>query len=67
MRLVPRRWSVFGVPLPLAWAPIGDAFESVQNERFNFDVEITHRLIGRIVRYRGWLVPKSNGAPEDVK
>ena len=57
LRLVPRRWSFLGVPLPLVLAPRGEAFESGENGRFNFHVEIGHPLIGLIVRYRGWLIP----------
>jgi hypothetical protein len=59
LRLVLRRWSFLGVPLPLALAPRGEAFESAADGRFNFDVEIGHPLTGLIVRYRGWLHPNS--------
>ena len=59
LRLVVRRWSAFGVPLPLALAPRGEAFESADDGRFNFHVEIGLPLIGLIVRYRGWLVPQA--------
>jgi len=58
MQLIVRRWSLFGVALPRAWAPIGNACEFVEAGRFNFDVEISHPLMGRIVHYRGWLVPR---------
>src|SRR5262249_13045194 len=57
LRLIVRRWTMFGIPLPLALAPGGEAYESADDDRFNFHVEIAHRLIGLIVRYRGWLVP----------
>ena len=57
--LVVRRWSFAGLPLPAAWAPRGQAYESVEDGRFNFHVEIGHRLTGLIVRYRGWLVPRA--------
>jgi hypothetical protein len=53
LRLIPRRWSAFGVPLPLFWAPGGEACEAVEDGRFHFHVEIRHRLAGRVVRYRG--------------
>ncbi len=58
MRLVVRRWTCFGVPLPVALAPRGEAYEHVTDGRFCFFVEIGHPLIGLIVRYRGWLVPR---------
>lgn len=57
LRLVLRRWSMFGVPLPLALAPRSNAYEYVEAGRFRFHVEISHPLVGLIVRYRGWLVP----------
>jgi uncharacterized protein DUF4166/saccharopine dehydrogenase-like protein len=57
MRLVVRRWSLFGLPLPLVLAPYGDAYESAENDRFNFHVAIGHPLVGPIVRYDGWLMP----------
>jgi len=59
LRLVLRRWSFLGVPLPLGLAPRGEAYESAADGRFNFHVEIGHPLTGLIVRYRGWLRPRS--------
>jgi hypothetical protein len=50
LRLAVRRWSFLGVPLPRAFAPRGDAYESVEGGRFNFHVEICHPLLGLIVR-----------------
>jgi hypothetical protein len=58
LRLVVRRWSLFGLPLPLWLAPRGDAHEHAADGRFNFHVEISHPLTGLIVGYRGWLVPQ---------
>jgi hypothetical protein len=55
LRLIVRRWSFFGVPLPLWLVPRGDAYEHAEGGRFNFHVEIGHPLTGMIVRYRGWL------------
>ncbi|WP_162914405.1 DUF4166 domain-containing protein [Taklimakanibacter lacteus] len=51
-----RRWSAFGIPLPMALCPRSTAFEAVEDGRFRFHVEIAHPLTGLIVRYRGWLV-----------
>ena len=59
MRLVVRRWSLFGIPMPLALAPRGNSYEFAEDGRFHFHVEISHPLTGLIVRYRGWLVPRS--------
>jgi len=56
MHLVIRRFSAFGIPLPLWLGPTTAAHEEVVDGRFRFDVEIGHPLTGMIVRYRGWLV-----------
>ena len=58
LRLILRRWALFGLPLPIAWAPRGDASEAERDGRFRFDVTIGLPLIGTIVRYRGWLIPE---------
>jgi hypothetical protein len=55
LRLAVRRWHVFGLALPLWLAPATDAQEFVADGRFNFNVGISHRLVGMIVRYRGYL------------
>jgi NAD(P)-dependent dehydrogenase (short-subunit alcohol dehydrogenase family) len=55
MRL--RRWSLLGIPLPLALAPRGVAREWEELGRFHFDVPISLPLVGRIVHYTGWLEP----------
>jgi hypothetical protein len=44
-----------GVPLPRWSWPRVTAFESGEDGRFRFDVEIGLPLVGRLVRYRGWL------------
>jgi hypothetical protein len=58
LRLVVRRWSFAGLPLPAAWAPRGQAFEFAADGQFRFHVEIAHPLTGLIVRYRGRLAPR---------
>ncbi|HXC57041.1 MAG TPA: DUF4166 domain-containing protein [Rhizomicrobium sp.] len=58
LRLIVRRWSAFGIPLPFVLAPAGETFESVQDGRFRFHVEIGFAWTGLIVRYQGWLVPE---------
>jgi hypothetical protein len=57
LSLVLRRWSAFGIPLPMWLCPRSDAFETVENGRFRFHVEISHPICGLIVRYKGWLEP----------
>jgi len=58
LRLVVRRWTAFRIPMPLALAPSGNSYESVEDGRFRFHVEIGHRVTGLVVAYRGWLVPR---------
>lgn len=50
-------WRLGPIPLPRALGPSTRAHEEVDAEgRFVFDVEISLPLLGRLVRYRGWLV-----------
>jgi hypothetical protein len=58
LRLILRRWSVFGIPLPMWLCPRSEAYETNEDGRFNFHVEISHPLTGLIVRYEGWLAPE---------
>lgn len=55
MRL--KRWSVFGLRLPLFLAPRIAAREWQAEDRFHFDVRLGFPLIGGIVHYTGWLKP----------
>jgi NAD(P)-dependent dehydrogenase (short-subunit alcohol dehydrogenase family) len=50
-------WSVLRLPMPLGLAPRSPAREWEQDGRFHFDVPIDLPLIGRVIHYRGWLVP----------
>jgi hypothetical protein len=59
LRLVVRRWSAFGMPLPRMLAPTGNSYEFAQDGRFNFHVEIRHPFTGLIAGYRGWLIPRT--------
>lgn len=59
LRLVMRGWRFLGVPLPLVLAPRIDAHEFAADGRFNFHVEINHPMLGLMVRYRGWLMPRA--------
>jgi hypothetical protein len=52
---------LFGLRLPSRLRPIVAARESAVDGRFHFDVEIGAPLVGRIIRYRGWLRPASPG------
>jgi hypothetical protein len=44
-----------GVPLPGLLAPLVRTFESERDRRYHFEVEASLPLLGRIVRYVGWL------------
>jgi Domain of unknown function (DUF4166)/Saccharopine dehydrogenase NADP binding domain len=57
LSLVLRRWSAFGLPLPMWLCPRSASYESAEQGRFNFHVKISHPLTGLIIRYDGWLVP----------
>lgn len=57
LSLVLRRWSFLGLPLPMWLCPRSTAYETVEDGRFRFHVEISHPVAGLIVRYRGWLEP----------
>jgi hypothetical protein len=58
LRYVLRRWTLLGIPLPLALGPRSRASESVESGKFRFDVEIRHPLTGLIVHYQGLLSPR---------
>lgn len=66
LSLVMRRWSFLGLPLPMWLCPRSSAYETVEDGRFRFHVEISHPLAGLIVRYDGWLEPASRRAPKDI-
>lgn len=55
-----RRWRLGPIPLPFWFAPTAEARERLDAEgRFSFDVSIALPIVGRIVRYRGWLAPEA--------
>jgi hypothetical protein len=39
--------------------PRSTSYDTVEDGRFRFHVEISHPLTGMIVRYRGWLEPRA--------
>ena len=55
--LIPRRWAVFGIPLPGFLLPSGNSFEAEVDGAFCFDVEIAAPIVGLIVAYQGTLHP----------
>jgi saccharopine dehydrogenase-like NADP-dependent oxidoreductase len=55
LKLVPRRWSLLGIPLPKSLMPRGISFETQREGRFCFDVDITLPIVGHVVSYQGSL------------
>jgi Domain of unknown function (DUF4166) len=55
--LIPRRWRLWGIPMPSLLLPTGSSFEAEEESRFCFDVDISAPLVGLIVAYRGTLEP----------
>lgn len=62
LALIPRRWHVLGVPLPGFLLPKGKSFESEENGRFCFDVEISLPFVDLVVAYKGTLEPAARSA-----
>ncbi|QWT21486.1 DUF4166 domain-containing protein [Bacillus sp. NP157] len=60
LALVPRRWSVLGIPMPRFLLPRGVSHEYEADGRFHFDVEISAPLVGLIVHYQGELQPRTS-------
>jgi hypothetical protein len=56
VHLVLRQWKLLGIPMPMFLAPRVTAFEKDQLGKYHFFVEISHPLVGLIVRYQGNLV-----------
>ncbi len=53
---VAQGWCL-GIPLPRWALPVSRTVEAMDDQgRATFDVALSHRLTGLIVRYRGWLV-----------
>ena len=55
--LIPRSWSLLGLPMPRFLLPTGLSFETEERGQFCFDVEIRAPLAGLIVAYKGTLQP----------
>lgn len=54
------RGQWLGIPLPRWLTPRSDTREFVDAEgRFRFDVDISLPMLGRVVRYEGWLRPET--------
>lgn len=51
--LIPRRWSIWGLPLPRWALPSGASYETQIDGRFHFDVTISAPIIGLVAHYQG--------------
>jgi hypothetical protein len=60
--LIPRRWRLWGIPMPSFLLPTGSSFEAEEENRFCFDVDISAPLVGLIVAYRGALAPEQSAS-----
>jgi hypothetical protein len=58
MDLVMTGARFLGIALPRGCWPRVKAFETGAEGKFRFDVEIGLPVIGRLVRYRGWLTDR---------
>jgi len=60
LRMPLERGQWLGIPLPRLLTPRSDTREFVDAQgRFCFDVDISLPLLGRVVRYEGWLRPET--------
>jgi hypothetical protein len=58
-----RRWSLFGIPMPLWLGPSTIATEYADAQgRFRFDVELRHPFLGLLTHYAGSLSPTDQAA-----
>jgi hypothetical protein len=55
LRYLLDRVSLFGIPWPRTLAPQLNAWEGEIGDQYDFEVEVSLPLIGRLVRYRGQL------------
>ena len=54
------KWRLLGIPLPNWTLPTVNCFESGDGERFVFDIDVVFPLIGKVIHYRGWLLPQTS-------
>lgn len=57
------RWDVaacdlLGLPLPRWARPHAVCFEGGDGDRFTFDIDASFPAIGKVIHYRGWLLPQ---------
>lgn len=55
LRMMLRRWTLFGLPMPRFFGPRIAAREWQEDGRFRFEVSVALPVVGDVVRYTGWL------------
>jgi len=50
-------WQLLGIRLPRWTLPRVHCFESGDGDRFMFDIDVVFPIVGRVIHYRGWLLP----------
>ncbi|MFS1525909.1 DUF4166 domain-containing protein [Microbulbifer sp. 2304DJ12-6] len=55
LHFVPRKCSVFSIPLPKILMPSGNSFEEEKDGLFIFHINIVAPIVGHIVSYKGFL------------
>jgi uncharacterized protein DUF4166/saccharopine dehydrogenase-like protein len=60
------KWRLLGMPLPRWTLPTIRCFESADGERYRFDINVAFPLIGPVIRYRGWLLPRDHDEKIDI-
>lgn len=58
LRFIPRRWSIWTIPMPRCLLPGGESFETESEGQFAFDITVRVPLVGLLVTYRGMLKPE---------
>jgi hypothetical protein len=54
-----KNWWFVGIPLPKCTKPQIECRESEENARFVFDIAVVFPLVGPVIHYQGWLVPRT--------
>jgi hypothetical protein len=52
-------WRLLWLSLPRRLMPPTVCFERGDGDRFVFDIDVRFPLIGQLIHYRGWLLPKA--------
>lgn len=55
-----RAWAFGLLPLPASWFAQAHCHEREQAGRYEFLVDVSMPLIGRLIRYEGWLLPEND-------